>query len=68
MSDAPQPDAATVAAALAAERREVLALLADLTRGHGDLVAAALDSNLAGGRRCKASARRGPLRPVRGVR
>ena len=32
--------------ALAAERREVLALLADLTRGHGDIVAAALDSNL----------------------
>jgi RNA polymerase-binding transcription factor DksA len=46
MSDAPQPDAATVAAALAAERHEVLALLADLTRGHGDIVAAALDSNL----------------------
>ena len=46
MSDPPQPDPATVAAALAAERREVLALLADLTRGHGDIVAAALDSNL----------------------
>jgi DnaK suppressor protein len=42
----PPPDAATVAAALATERREVLALLADLTRGHGDIVAAALDSNL----------------------
>jgi DnaK suppressor protein len=42
----PRPDAATVAAALATERREVLALLADLTRGHGDIVAAAQDSNL----------------------
>jgi DnaK suppressor protein len=35
-----------VAEALGAERRETLALLADLTRGHGDIVAAALDSNL----------------------
>ena len=46
MRNAPQPDAATVAVALAAERREGLALLADLTRGHGDIVAAAQDSNL----------------------
>jgi DnaK suppressor protein len=40
------PDASRVAAALAAERRETLTLLADLARGHGDIVAAALDSNL----------------------
>jgi DnaK suppressor protein len=33
-------------AALAAERQEVLALVVDLTRGHTDIVAAALDSNL----------------------
>jgi DnaK suppressor protein len=45
MTGAPPPDAAAVTAALAAERREVLALLADLTRGHGEIVAAALDSN-----------------------
>ena len=35
-----------VAEALRAERDEALSLLADLTRGHRDIVAAAVDSNL----------------------
>ena len=43
---APGPDPATVAEALEAERRDALSLLADLTRGHRDIVAAAVDSNL----------------------
>jgi len=42
----PGPDPGAVAAALQAERHEALSLLADLTRGHRDLVAAAVDSNL----------------------
>jgi DnaK suppressor protein len=40
------PDPGVVAEALQAERHEALGLLADLTRGHRDIVAAALDSNL----------------------
>jgi RNA polymerase-binding transcription factor DksA len=35
-----------VATALETERHEALSLLADLTRGHRDIVAAAVDSNL----------------------
>jgi RNA polymerase-binding transcription factor DksA len=35
-----------VAEALQAERHQVLSLLADLSRGHRDIVAAAVDSNL----------------------
>ena len=43
---APGPDPGAVAEALQAERDEALSLLADLTRGHRDIVAAAVDSNL----------------------
>ena len=43
---APGPDPGVVAEALQAERHEALSLLADLTRGHRDIVAAAVDSNL----------------------
>jgi len=43
---APDPDPVAVAEALTAERDEALSLLADLTRGHRDIVAAAVDSNL----------------------
>ena len=42
----PDPDPGAVAEALQAERDEALSLLADLTRGHRDIVAAAVDSNL----------------------
>ena len=42
----PDPDPAAVAEALQAERDQALSLLADLTRGHRDIVAAAVDSNL----------------------
>ena len=42
----PDPDPGVVAEALQAERHEALSLLADLTRGHRDIVAAAVDSNL----------------------
>ena len=40
------PDRRAVAEALEAERDEALSLLADLTRGHRDIVAAAVASNL----------------------
>ena len=43
---APGPDPGAVAQALQAERHDALSLLADLTRGHRDIVAAAVDSNL----------------------
>ena len=43
---APRPDPGAVAEALQAERHRALSLLADLTRGHRDIVAAAVDSNL----------------------
>jgi RNA polymerase-binding transcription factor DksA len=39
-------DPGAVAEALQAERHQALSLLADLTRGHRDIVAAAVDSNL----------------------
>ena len=42
----PGPDPGAVAQALQVERHEALSLLADLTRGHRELVAAAVDSNL----------------------
>ena len=42
----PGPDPGAVAEALRAERDEALSLLTDLTRGHRDIVAAAVDSNL----------------------
>ena len=43
---AADPDPGAVAEALRAERQQALSLLADLTRGHRDIVAAAVDSNL----------------------